>query len=204
MSRNPLGSTARSHCIALHCVMCRVRRPQWGMTKSDQSRPTETSHILPLTLQRSFCSLPDHLEIASMLSNASLDVVVLQCLPSFPILGQLQPRLPTPSHEIDQGILPTRCWSPWRPEPTKWPRTQHPTCPASIPAPRNMASPSPLSPPLLVDPINKLSLADVLVYRPSSSPHPIYPTLLELTALAVVLLILSGLLFPLPRAACRR
>ena len=140
-----------------------------------------STYILPRTFKRSLRSLSDHPEKARMLSNASLDVVVLQCPPSFPILGQLHPRLPTASHEIDQGILPTRDWPSWRPKSTKRLPIQHPSCPASVLASRNVASPSPLSPPLLLDPIHKLSLVDVLTHRPCSPPDPIYPALLAVS-----------------------
>ena len=155
------------HCIA-SCVESDA--PTVG---HDEERPEphlETPN-LPLTLQRALHSLSDHLEEAMVPSNASLDVVVLQYPPSFPILGQLHPRLPTASQEIDQGILPTRDWPSWRPKSTKRLPIQHPSCPASVLASRNVASPSPLSPPLLLDPIHKPSLVNVLVHHPCSSPQ---------------------------------
>ena len=162
---------------ALHCVICRVRRPQWSMTKSDQGS-TQRPHIFsPLHSRIHFTRLQIASKMASTPSNARLDVVVFQCPPSLRILGQLQPRLPTPSHEIDQGVLPTRDWSSCRSETANWLPTQQPTGPACIPAPCNMASPSPLSPPLLLDPVNQLSPLNVLIYHPSRPPHPPHPSL---------------------------
>ena len=190
------------HCIALRRTSS--RRPCSGARRRAARAAHRDSNNLPLTLQRSLHSLSDHLEEAMVPSNASIDVVALQYPPSIPILGQLHPRLPTASHEVDQGILPKRDWPSWRPKSTKRLPIQHPSCPASVLASRNVASPSPLSPPLLLDPVQKLSRVNVLVHHPCSSPHPVYPAFLELTAPTAFVLAGVLLLFLLPRGALRR
>ena len=146
------GRLPRRICIALRRTSS--RRPCSGARRRAARAAHRDSNNLPLTLQRSLHSLSDHLEEAMVPSNASLDVVVLQCPPSFPILGQLHPRLPATSHEIDEGILPTRDWPSWRPKSTKWLPIQHPSCPASVLASGNVASPSPLASPLFHYPVH--------------------------------------------------